>query len=97
LREEYAKMADTAEQLRRDIDSGRTRDKVRDLDPAAVPLGADEEAAGTPLSAEAVALARSQETDAPPSSNEDGGKGIYIAIIVAIGLVLVAATFLLMR
>jgi hypothetical protein len=37
-----------ADQLRRDIDSGATGDKVRASDPAAAPLGTDEEAAGTP-------------------------------------------------
>jgi hypothetical protein len=50
------------EQLRHDIDSGRTADKVAHFDPAAAPLGADEEAAGTPLSAEAITQARAHET-----------------------------------
>jgi hypothetical protein len=48
-------------QLRGDIDAGRTGDKVGGFDPAASPLGTDDEAAGTPPSAEAVALAISQE------------------------------------
>ena len=39
--------SETAEQLRAEIDSGRTRDKVAASDPATVPLGTDEEAAGT--------------------------------------------------
>lgn len=37
----------TMEQLRDDIDSGRTGEKVPASDPAAAPLGADDEAAGT--------------------------------------------------
>ena len=37
----------TTDQLRHDIDQGRTGDKVPD--PAVAPLGTDEEAAGTPL------------------------------------------------
>ncbi len=37
--------SDTA-RLRGRIDSGATRDKVRALDPAAAPLGTDDEAAG---------------------------------------------------
>lgn len=41
------------EQLRDDIDSGRTGDKVPAADPAAAPLGADDEAAGTRTPAEA--------------------------------------------
>lgn len=51
----------TPEQLRHDIDAGRTRDKVRGSDPAAAPLGTDEEAAGTPVAPAAVATARRQE------------------------------------
>jgi len=38
----------TVEQVRTAIDGDRTHDKVRGEDPAAAPLGADEEAAGTP-------------------------------------------------
>ena len=38
----------TPAHLKEDIDSGRTRDKVAAFDPAAAPLGMDEEAAGTP-------------------------------------------------
>lgn len=55
--------ADTVEQLRGDIDSGRMRDKIRVGDPAAAPLGADEEAAGTPLPSAAIARARQTERD----------------------------------
>lgn len=36
------------DQLRADIDAGRTGDKVDFLDPAAAPLGTDAEAGGTP-------------------------------------------------
>jgi hypothetical protein len=39
------------DQLRWAIDRGRTGDKVAYPDPAAAPLGTDEEAAGTPISA----------------------------------------------
>jgi hypothetical protein len=51
----------TVAQLRSDIDSGRTGDKVNAHDPAAAPLGTDEEAAGTPPSPEVVSLSRAQE------------------------------------
>lgn len=54
-------MGDTADQLRNDIDQGRTRDKVRAFDPAAAPLGTDDEAAGTPPTAERIAMARQAE------------------------------------
>ncbi|MBX6745274.1 MAG: hypothetical protein IRY87_24830 [Acetobacteraceae bacterium] len=51
----------TASQLRQDIDSGATGDKVPMLDPAAAPLGSDAEASGVPPSPRTVALARRME------------------------------------
>lgn len=51
----------TVAQLKDDINSGRTGDKAPGFDPAAAPLGVDEEAAGTPLPAEVVAQARRDE------------------------------------
>jgi hypothetical protein len=56
---------DTLEQLRADIDSGRTGDKVSAPDPAMAPLGTDDEAAGTPPSPAAIALTRRIETSHP--------------------------------
>jgi hypothetical protein len=69
--------------LRGDIDSGRTKDKVSFADPAAAPLGTDEEAAGTPPSPEAVALARRNEGGrAGPSHTQRriGGFGAWLVI-----------------
>ncbi|HEY9213937.1 MAG TPA: hypothetical protein VIQ29_13955 [Ancylobacter sp.] len=51
----------TAERLREDIDRGLTGDKVPFRDPAAAPLGTDDEAAGMPPTAEEVELARATE------------------------------------
>jgi hypothetical protein len=85
---------DTVEKLRSDIDSGRTGDKVPASDPAAAPLGADEEAAGTPVSADAVALARGRERSGPAMPAQRSGPGyawIVLAIIVIMGVVFVAA------
>lgn len=48
-------------QLRTDIDSGRTGDKVAAIDHAIAPLGTDEEAAGTPVSTHVIAQAREYE------------------------------------
>jgi hypothetical protein len=73
----------TAEQLRGDIDAGRTGDKVGGLDPAAAPLGTDEEAAGVTLDAETLAEVRAQalanarrpstrENSATPELTPDG-------------------------
>ncbi|HEY1340953.1 MAG TPA: hypothetical protein VGF59_25750 [Bryobacteraceae bacterium] len=51
----------TTDQLRHDIDRGRTGDKVDFPDPAAAPLGTDEEAAGSSPGAETVHRARERE------------------------------------
>lgn len=60
----------TTDQLRADIQSGRTGDKVAGFDPAAAPLGADDEAAGTPPAPRVVQAARIQERAGRP----DGGR-----------------------
>lgn len=54
--------APTTSQLRGDIDSGRTHDKVIKSDPAAAPLGSDAEASGNPPTGQEVATARRHET-----------------------------------
>jgi hypothetical protein len=51
----------TPDQLRRDIDRGRSGDKIDWPDPASAPLGTDEEAAGTPLTPDRVDAARQFE------------------------------------
>lgn len=51
----------TVEQLRDDIDSGRTGDKIAFPDPAAAPLGADDEAAGSPPTSDQIEEARRHE------------------------------------
>lgn len=58
-------MSKTTEQLRRDIDRGKAGDKIPFPDPAAAPLGTDEEAAGTPVPPAAVDQAHRQETGRP--------------------------------
>jgi hypothetical protein len=52
----------SVEQLRADIDTGRTGDKVPAPDPAAAPLGTDDEAGGSSPSPDAVAQSRRMET-----------------------------------
>ena len=76
------------DQLRADIDSGRTGDKVSFPDPAAAPLGTDEEAAGTPLSPEAIALNRGlQSRHAPPRKRPSISTLAYVlAGVTAVGL-----------
>ena len=47
--------------LRADIDSGKTGDKSPGHDPAAAPLGTDDEAAGTPVPRDIAEQVRAQE------------------------------------
>ena len=47
--------------LRADIDSGRTGDKTPGHDPAAAPLGTDDEAAGTPVPSDIAEQVRARE------------------------------------
>jgi hypothetical protein len=54
-----------ADQLRHEIDSGRTGDKIDFPDPAAAPLGTDSEAGGTPPSPLQVRTAVHAETRRP--------------------------------
>ncbi|MQT14689.1 hypothetical protein [Segnochrobactrum spirostomi] len=68
------------DRLRKAIDGGRSGDKVPFSDPAAAPLGTDDEAAGTPLppSESAAVLAEvngdTAARSAPAVSNEDRGR-----------------------
>jgi hypothetical protein len=79
----------TVSQLRDAIDSGRTGEKVRWPDPAAAPLGTDEEAAGTPLAfgavtqAQAIETSRSSQSDPEPSWS--GAVWIMILFVVFLG------------
>ena len=86
----------TVDRLRADIDEGRTGEKVRYPDPAAAPLGSDDEAAGTPLTAEQ----RQTEYDShrqgnPPAREEPGSVLLYVLLIGGIALVIIGALALL--
>jgi hypothetical protein len=85
--------SENAARLRADIDSGRTGDKVPGADPAAAPLGTDEEAGGTPTAPEAIAQARQQETARPHETRPRRGPGhawIQIAIVALLAGVFIA-------
>jgi hypothetical protein len=99
-----------AAQLKADHDSGRAGDKVAAGDPAASPLGTDEEAGGAPLSDEALSLARAQETHPDAASTRSdsrvdnarqgrpgGGVGMLLGVLAALVLVAVLAYALLGR
>lgn len=67
----------TTDRLRHDIDQGRAGDKVPFADPAAAPLGTDDEAAGTPASREDIEVAYRTEMGgggwrAPSETDERG-------------------------
>ena len=85
----------TVAQLRNDIDQGRTGDKIAWPDPAAVPLGVDEEAAGTPPSAAAVAQAHAEETSRSVSARRRRA-GAEIFMTVGIGLAICAILLLVL-
>jgi hypothetical protein len=78
-------MAPTTAKLKHDIDRGRGGDKVDVIDPAAAPLGTDEEAAGTPPRPESVAQAHSHEIGGARVSSER--KDSDYAVIIYIGIV----------
>ena len=95
-----------AARLRDDIDRGATGEKIAFSDPAAVPLGTDAEAGGTPTDPAAMAGAREAESAAQDSSESKKtpaelqrtrGPGIIamiaLAAALALGLVLVLAAW----
>jgi len=60
-------------QLKDDIDSGLTGDKLAGLDPGAAPLGTDEEAAGTRPDPRLIEIARTQERAGRPANAAPNG------------------------
>jgi hypothetical protein len=90
----------TTSMLRIDIDTGRTGDKINWPDPAAVPLGTDDEAAGTPPSPERVELALRQELSWQPNGivpSLDAATRVYFVFIIALALVFIGFGFLVAR
>jgi hypothetical protein len=84
----------TTAQLRHDIDQGLSGDKVRGLDPAAAPLGTDEEATETPIAPHLLAVDRRREKrrrpQVPrgrfPQEMDHKGDAIYAAIIIGLAI-----------
>jgi hypothetical protein len=88
----------TTEQLRIAIDQGHGGDKVDAGDPAAAPLGTDDEAGGTPNSAAQVRLAAAHEILARPNQarQRTGGLGHawwVIGFTLFMGASIVASVF----
>jgi hypothetical protein len=87
---------ETTEQLRIAIDQGHGGSKVDAGDPAAAPLGTEDEAAGTPNSAAQVRLAAAHEVRVHPSSSRKRASGIghawwLIGITVFMGASIIAS------
>ena len=86
--------AETTAELKADIDAGRTGDKVDELDLAAVPLGTDDEAAGTPASQARIEIARATERPPGPQAPSDApvyGRWVWAVAAIVLG----AAAYLL--
>ena len=88
----------TAAQLKQDIDSGATAEKVAVFDPGVADIGTHEEAAGTPASPGMVKLDRDRQRVPDPPPGDPGkrmaqGKGLMVgavlAALVALGLLAV--------
>lgn len=88
----------TSAKLRHDIDRGRGGDKVDVIDPAAAPLGTDDEAAGTPPSREALQIAYNNEIGSRPSSERaktDWVVFFFVAFIIGmVSILLLAGLYL---
>lgn len=84
----------TTAQLRRDIESGATGDKVPVLDPAAAPLGTDAEAAGAPAPPGQVDAVRREaratrpENHAVGSADSADASGLRLAGSLVFGVAL---------
>jgi hypothetical protein len=77
----------TTERLRKDIDAGRAGSKVDYPDPAAAPLGTDDEAAGTPSTQKQIRSAHQQEVSSSPVQTKqelDAGVYVYAVLMVVI-------------
>src|SRR4051795_10745079 len=88
------------DELRSKIDSGQTGDKMPWPDPAAAPLGTDDEAGGAPPHRAQAAMAYRQEGGRPVSSRSPIGRGLGVAwwmvgIITVIALSIISVPFFL--
>jgi hypothetical protein len=92
------KLPPTADRLRHEIDAGRTGDKIAHPDPAAAPLGTDEEAAGTPLTPDRVRMALEHEVRSrPPKRRIEWAISLFAGCLLFLILIAVATSCLLHR
>jgi len=83
----------TVEQARAEIDAGLTSDKIAGSDPAAAPLGADDEAAGTPVSPDRTPEVGQRAAPAPRDARRRVAAAWLVAA-AALALALVGAALL---
>ena len=86
----------TSAQLRHGISSGQSGDKISNIDPAAAPLGTDDEAGGNPPTKEQLTLAAAHELQKkpkPPLQLEWGP----IAIMVGAAFLLISMTWVCLK
>ena len=87
----------TSAKLKHDIDSGRGGGKIDAIDPAAAPLGTDDEAAGMPPTRRELDMARHGAFGSRSSGHQgsDWGVWIYIALLITIACVVLGGIVLL--
>lgn len=84
----------TVDRIRADISAGRTGEKVNFPDPAAAPLGTDDEAAGTPPNRERRQLEdEHRPTPRTLSKPSQGPTFFYMSLIAAIAVAIGMAVF----
>jgi hypothetical protein len=91
------------DRLRQRIDRGKGADKVDFPDPAAAPLGTDDEAAGTPITQEQLQMAMAHETrpgggpaavrSGPQANTRSNAR--FVLLLVLAGALVIAVTALL--
>ena len=84
----------TADRVLHDISRGRAGDKVNHPDPAAAPLGTDDEAAGHPPSLEELRIAAASAPSTPPKKTTFGVASFYLAIVIAIAFIVIVILML---
>lgn len=93
----------TADSLRHALDRGQGGDKVDFADPAAAPLGTDDEAAGFPPTREQIRMAAAQELGPRPAerlrarrtipTRLGNGRGLGLVLVLVVLIVVLVAVF----
>jgi hypothetical protein len=82
--------APTTDQIRNAIDSGATGEKVSMPDPAAAPLGTDDEAAGNPPTVQERTMAARQMPEVPGGAHRPvPAVALYIGLVLAVAILFI--------